>query len=58
VEATSTVTGVDENPTAPAQFALLQNYPNPFNPGTTIPFALPRRAKVTLQMFNLCRHSS
>jgi len=46
-----------ENPgtanTVPVQFELSQNYPNPFNPGTEIPFALPERAQVTLQIFDL-----
>jgi|GEM_PF-1185000 len=39
--------------TLPKQFALLQNYPNPFNPDTKIDFVLPRKATVTLEIFNL-----
>jgi uncharacterized lipoprotein YddW (UPF0748 family) len=35
-----TVTGVADEPTAPALFALDQNYPNPFNPVTTISFSI------------------
>ncbi len=37
----------------PQEFSLQQNYPNPFNPETTIAFALPHPAIVTLKIFNL-----
>jgi len=40
-------------PPVPDRFLLQQNYPNPFNPVTTIPFAVPRRATVTLRIFNI-----
>lgn len=37
----------------PATYELQQNYPNPFNPGTTITFALPKPAQVTLKIFDV-----
>ncbi len=37
----------------PAQFALLGAYPNPFNPTTTLSFALPTAAKVTLNVYDV-----
>ncbi len=44
---------VNENAVAlPTEFALLPNSPNPFNPETTIHFALPEAAEVTLVLFD------
>jgi len=37
----------------PAEFQLYQNYPNPFNPQTTISFALPNTATVTITLYDI-----
>ena len=37
----------------PEAFALSSNYPNPFNPTTTIPFALPEAAQVTIAVYDV-----
>ena len=36
----------------PKNYALDQNYPNPFNPSTTIRFAIPTNAKVSIKLYN------
>ena len=38
---------------APLRVSLAQNYPNPFNPSTTIAFALPNPAQVSLAVYDL-----
>jgi hypothetical protein len=40
-------------PLQPVAYSLAQNYPNPFNPTTTIRYALSKRSRVTLEIFNL-----
>jgi hypothetical protein len=46
-------TAVSGGAELPSTFLLEQNYPNPFNPTTTIRFAIPRSAHVTLKVYDL-----
>jgi aminopeptidase N len=39
--------------TVPAEFSLSANYPNPFNPGTKIDYEIPRRARISIAVFDL-----
>jgi hypothetical protein len=37
----------------PKEFALAHNYPNPFNPSTSIPYALPVNARVSMRVYDV-----
>ena len=48
------LTGVaDAQSLLPKEFALAQNYPNPFTPSTQITYAVPKAAKITLEIFDV-----
>jgi hypothetical protein len=36
----------------PIEFGLFQNYPNPFNPVTVISYGIPKKANVTLKIYD------
>ncbi|MBX2976265.1 MAG: DUF1939 domain-containing protein [Ignavibacteriaceae bacterium] len=41
----------------PTDFVVHQNYPNPFNPTTQVSFAIPTKAKVKLEIFDILGRS-
>lgn len=50
----STIIGIQPiSSEVPVGFILKQNYPNPFNPSTTIRFAVPKSANVTIEVFDI-----
>ena len=44
---------VDEENLVPVSFGFGQCHPNPFNPVTTLGFAVPRRARVEIRVFDV-----
>lgn len=50
---TGKLTDVATSQELPQNFQLQQNYPNPFNPSTSITFALPHAANITLKVFDV-----
>lgn len=51
--AIGSVTAVDDQKVAPAEFSLSQNYPNPFNPSTVIQFYVAKSEHISLTVYNL-----
>jgi predicted esterase len=49
---TPAIVGIQDSQ-LPRRFSVSQNYPNPFKPATTISFALPQAADVTLTVYNV-----
>ena len=45
--------GVKSRRPVPVEMNLWPNYPNPFNSGTTIPFQISGKARVSLEIYNL-----
>jgi uncharacterized repeat protein (TIGR02543 family) len=48
----SPATGVDDELTAPAVYALDQNYPNPFNPTTSIRFSIKEAGRTSIILYD------
>ncbi len=52
-EVNAIIVGItDSYSSLPREFALFQNYPNPFNPVTFIKYAIPKREKVEIIIYN------
>jgi len=53
IEPSTAVVDDDFQAGLPADYCIEQNAPNPFNPTTSISFALPERAQVVLEVYNI-----
>jgi len=49
----SVIVGIEDQPTAPTNFALGQNFPNPFNPTTTVSYSVPKTTQVNVMVYDL-----
>jgi hypothetical protein len=47
------ITDVEDEDSNPVDFYLSQNYPNPFNPNATINFFIPKKAFVSLKIYDV-----
>lgn len=48
--------GIEDDDALPQAFELSQNYPNPFNPSTTVRFAIPEAARVSIELYTVLGH--
>jgi hypothetical protein len=53
VQATNTVSAIEETGKPVQTYALMQNYPNPFNPNTVIRYQLPVHGFVQIDVYNM-----
>lgn len=53
VQENGRILGVKQQNNIPGLFKLYQNYPNPFNPFTKIKYAVPKKVKVLLQIYDI-----
>ena len=53
----SSLTLAEGNDLVPKTYVLGQNYPNPFNPSTMIPFGVPSRSSVRIEVYNILGQS-